>query len=160
VKAGCTLSPSEKYVAFGSFNKQFVVLDTKTGKEVRVFETREGNYSTPAWHGEDVLVATSLDKQIYAFDVEKGGTRWAHPTSARIFASPVIFDGKVFCGNNSARLYVLDLKTGHEVALFQATERITNAVTIDEKHDRLYVPTFANEVFALHPLHLPPTATT
>lgn len=149
VKAGCAFSPSEKYVAFGSFNKEFVVLETKTGKEVAVLKTLESNYSTPSWANEKFLVCTSLDKRIYKFDVETGNKVWEYETSARIFASPVIFDGKVWVGNNAALLYVLDVKTGEIAFLFRVTERITNAVAIDRDSFTIFLPTFANEIFSL-----------
>ncbi len=149
VKAGCRLSPSEKYVAFGSFNTNFVVLDTATGKEVATFETMEANYSTPAWDGNDAIVCSSLDKRIYKFNIKEKKTDWTYVTTARVFASPVIDNGKVYCGNNGARLHVLDLTTGKEVGLYQTTERITNAVVFDKERDLLYVPTFANEILAL-----------
>jgi outer membrane protein assembly factor BamB/orotate phosphoribosyltransferase len=151
VKAGCALSSSEKYVAFGSFNNEFVVLETKTGKKVCVFETMEANYSTPAWQGDEAIICSSLDKRIYKFNVKTGNKGWEYLTTARVFASPLIDDGKVYCGNNSSRLYVLDLKTGLEVALFQATERITNQVVIDNKPQVIYLTTFANEIIALVP---------
>jgi orotate phosphoribosyltransferase len=149
VKERCELSPSERYIAFGSFNSNFVVLETSTGKEIAVFKTMEANYSTPAWDGNDMLICSSLDKRIYKFNIKEKKTEWIYVTNSRIFASPIVNNGKVYCGNNSARLYVLDLATGKEIAFFQTTERITNAVVIDKERDLIYVPTFANEIIAI-----------
>lgn len=147
VKASCALSWSEKYLAFGSFNKQYVILETKTGKLVACFDTLEINYSTPTWNADSILVATSLDKRIYCFDVANKSMKWEFSTNARIFASPVISGNSVYIGNNSAQLYVLDLNTGKKKALFQAVERITNKVVIEG--DSLYLPTYANEIVKL-----------
>lgn len=149
VKAGCSLSKNEKYVAFGSFNNNFVILETKTGKLVNVFETMESNYSTPAWEGDQAIVCSSLDKRIYKFNLKTKTKEWECLTSARVFASPVIYEDKVFCGNNSARMYVFDLKTGKEIAVYQAVERITNSVVLDKLGKRIFLPTFANEIIAL-----------
>jgi outer membrane protein assembly factor BamB len=149
VKAGCSLSPKEKYVAFGSFGKEFVVLEIKTGKKIATIETLEVNYSTPCWVDEDIIICTSLDKRVYAFSMKKGVVLWTFVTTARIFASPVVYGGYVFIGNNSACLYVLGVHDGKQYALFQATERITNAVLIDNEHEVLYLRTFADDLYAL-----------
>lgn len=152
VKAACSLSPNEKYVAFGSFNKNIVVLETTTGKEVMIFSTLEANYSTPAWDTDKFLVATSLDKRVYKFDIEEKSKVWEFVTPSRIFASPTIVDKRVFFGNNSAALYVLDLETGKQVGYHQTIERITNAVVPDIENDRFFIMTYANEIIALSPL--------
>ena len=150
VRSACVLSPNEQYVAFGSFNKQYVVLETKTGKVVREWDTLEANYSNPAFCGDDILIGASLDKHLYAWSITSGAVLWKSAFWARIFASPVVSEGKVYCGNNEALLRVLDAKTGKLEKLFVSTERITNAVIVDKQKNLIYVPTFANEIIAIH----------
>lgn len=147
VKAKCVFSPSEKYVAFGTFANKYIVLEASNGKLLREFETLGANYSNPTWADENTLIFSSLDKRIYAVNVKENKILWVFTTSARVMASPIVHEGRVYCGNNSARLYVIDLATGREVARHQVTERITNSIIIDGK--TIYLPTFANEMLAL-----------
>lgn len=149
VKAGGSFSFDHKYIAFGTFNKTYIVLDVKTGNEIKVFKTLENNYSTPVWVNEQVIICTSLDKRIYCFSLLHNKSLWQHTTSSRIFSSPTIYKNIVYFGNNSARLYGLDIETGDEVALFQTIERITNKVIIDPVTETLFLTTIANEVISL-----------
>lgn len=149
VKAGCALSPNERYVCVGTFSKKYVVLEVKTGKVIATLETLEANYSTPVWKSNTIVVCASLDRCLYCFDVEKKQILWKYKTFSRIFASPVIYKNVIYFGNNAARLHALDAETGKELEVFQTVERITNKVTIDPKTETLYMLTFANEVIAL-----------
>jgi outer membrane protein assembly factor BamB len=48
------------------------------------FETGAGIYSTPLVH-EDVVFVSSLDKSLYAVDLNTGKKVWSFETSGRIF---------------------------------------------------------------------------
>jgi orotate phosphoribosyltransferase len=149
IKAGCAISPSEKYLVFGTFGKKFIVLDIETGDQFCELITLESNYSTPVWVDDDIFIATSLDKNIYCYDVNLCKVVWVYKTSSRIFADPVVFNGLVYVGNNSASIYIIDVKDGALVGFFQTSERITNKVVIDSKNQLVFVQTFANEIIAL-----------
>lgn len=152
IKAGCSLSPLEKYVAFGSFNKNFTVLETKSGKIVSFFETVEANYSTPAWAGEDNIICASLDKCIYNFSLKEKKVTWKVSTGARIFSSPTVCGENVYIGNNAGIFYIIDIKTGVIVTQQQVVERITNKIIFNKKVNCFYIPTNANEIICLSPL--------
>ncbi len=148
IKAGVAFSPSQKMVACGTFSHSFVVLETKTGKIIHTFETLSANYSAPLWISEDIFIATSLDKNIYAFSLKEKKILWFFETGSRIFSTPYFYKGCIYFGNNAGILFVLDSLSGKEIARHYFSERITNKVVIDEK-GTLYVSTYANEVFAL-----------
>ena len=149
VKGQCVLSPDNTYIAYGSFNNHFGVLDTATGTPVVKIPTLFGNYSDPLWIDSNTVVCASLDKRIRAWSVSKNTLLWEYAASARIFATPVLCNDKIYCGGNNAGLHVLDAHTGKLVEYYQATERITNRVAIDTKSETIYLPTFANELIAL-----------
>lgn len=146
VKAGCAFSPNEKYVAVGSFNKQYVILETKTGKVISKVETLEGNYSTPAWFNDDIVICASLDKHVYAYSISLKKVLWKYCTDARIFASPYIINNYVYIGNNGGFLFVLNILTGECISKHYVLERITNSVVADSQEEVLYIPTQANQI--------------
>lgn len=149
IKASCSLSPSENMVAFGTFNQEFVILNTRTGKLINKLTTDEVNYSTPTWANENELLCSSLDKCLYCFNVDKGCLSWKVDTSGRIFSQPVINGGDIYVGNNAGQLYILNSKTGEKIEYYQLVERITNKVLFDTNANTIYIPTNANEIFAL-----------
>ncbi|MDO8522344.1 MAG: PQQ-binding-like beta-propeller repeat protein [bacterium] len=148
IKAGVAFDDARGIVAFGSFDRYLYLLDTRTGKLIRRCETLESIYSTPLFYKNFIYVA-SLDKHLYCFDVETGAEVWKFATNGRIFASPKLIEGKIYIGSNDGRLYELDPETGKNTAFFQATERITNAVAYNPETKRVFLPTFANEIYSL-----------
>lgn len=148
VKASFAFDEERSLVAFGSFDRCVYVVRTQTGELVHKIETDEAIYSTPRIHAGYLYVA-SLDKHLYCIDLETGSVIWKFETQGRIFASPEIVGDKVYIGSNDGRLYELDAKTGAHTALFQATERITNKVAYNAETEKLFLPTFANEIYCL-----------
>lgn len=135
-------------VAFGSFDSSVYILNAKTGKLIHKTKTDEAIFSTPTISGGFVYVS-SLDKSMYCIDLDKGIVVWKFKTNARIFSSPEIIGDSVYIGSNDGRLYELDLKTGKNTAFFQATERITDKITHNKATGKIFLATFANEIYCL-----------
>ena len=148
VKESFAFDEKRGLVVFGSFDSYVYILEAKTGKLVHKTKTNEVIYSTPLVHDDFVYVA-SLDKNLYCIDLKNGAIVWSFATNGRIFSSPEIINDKIYIGSNDGRLYELDKKTGENTALFQATERITNKVVYSKKTDRIFLTTFANEIYCL-----------
>ena len=136
------------YVCFGSFDSYLYILKTKTGELVHKIKTVEAIYSTPLVHNSFVYVA-SLDKKLYSVSLETGSVAWTFATRGRIFASPEVIGDKVYIGSNDGRLYELDAATGENTAFFQATERITDKIAYNKDTGKIFLPTFANEIYCL-----------
>ena len=113
-----------------------------------VFELGASIYSSPLVVGDTVYIA-SLDKQVYAIDLDTGRDRWLYETGGRIFSSPAHFEASLWVGSNDGRLHELDPETGKLRSFFQATERIVNAPAYNPRTRRFFVPTFANEIYCL-----------
>ncbi|OGG62199.1 hypothetical protein A3C87_01250 [Candidatus Kaiserbacteria bacterium RIFCSPHIGHO2_02_FULL_49_34] len=125
------------------------VCDIKTGEPRFTYtDLHFGIYSTPIVY-KNIIIVTSLDKIIHAFDVGTGKSVWKFATPARIFASPTIIDGRLYVGQNSGHLYELDPETGKVNSLTLVTERITNKIAHDPEMGMYFLPTFANEIYAL-----------
>lgn len=148
IKESFAFDEKRGLVAFGSFDTHIYVLKIKTGELVYKIETGEGIYSTPLIK-EDRLFAASLDKKLYCVDLNTGKIAWEFDTGGRIFASPEAIGDKVYVGSNDGRMYELDPASGKNTGLFQSTERITNKIAYNKKTERIFLPTFANEVYCL-----------
>ena len=148
VKESFAFDETRGVVVFGSFDSYVYILKTKTGELVHKVKTNEGIYSTPCVQNGRAYVA-SLDKILYCIDLDTGAVLWKFATNGRIFASPKIIEGKVYIGSNDGRLYELDPETGKNTAFFQATERITNSVAYNPTTKKIFLPTFANEIYSL-----------
>lgn len=148
VKESFAFDEKRGFVVFGSFDSNIYVLETKTGKLVYKIKTGEAIYSTPLVR-DSLVYAASLDKNLYCADLNNGSIAWKFATSGRIFASPEIIGDKVYIGSNDGRLYELDAKTGKNTAFFQATERITNKIAYNPETGKIFLPTFANEIYCL-----------
>lgn len=124
------------------------VLKTRTGELITQYKMNFGGYSIPLVVG-DKVICTSLDKHVHCFNIKTGAPLWKFDTGARCFATPELINGKIYVGSNSARLYEIDPETGKATAIFYTLERIINKIAYDEKTGTFFVPTFANELFAL-----------
>ncbi|MFA5841961.1 MAG: PQQ-binding-like beta-propeller repeat protein [Candidatus Paceibacterota bacterium] len=148
VKESFAFDKKGDLVVFGSFDSYAYVLEQRTGKLVHKIKTDEAIYSTPLIRDNFAYVA-SLDKNLYCVNLDNGAIVWKFATSGRIFASPETIGDKVYIGSNDGRLYELDAKTGKNTAFFQATERITNKIAHNPKTGKIFLPTFANEIYCL-----------
>jgi outer membrane protein assembly factor BamB len=107
-----------------------------------------GIYSIPLVENNTVYVA-SLDKKIYAIDIDTWKDRWVYETHGRIFGAPVIAGRSLWCGSNDGRLYELDPQNGKLRSFFQATERIMSKLAYNTATHRIFVRTVANEIYCL-----------
>ncbi|HEV3245023.1 MAG TPA: PQQ-binding-like beta-propeller repeat protein [Candidatus Paceibacterota bacterium] len=148
VRAGFAFDEKRGIVCFGSEDKYMYALKIKNGELVHKIETLEPIYSTPLVH-EGTLYFGVLDKRMFSVDLDTGAVNWKFWTMSRIFSTPVIADGRLYFGSNDGRLYELDPKTGAETSYFQTTERIVNKIAYNSGTKRLFVPTYANEIYCL-----------
>lgn len=148
IKESAAFDESRDIVCFGSLDGFLYALKVSTGEFLFRFETKAGINSDPYVHDGKVFVA-SLDKNLYCIDLTSGELVWKFQTAGRIFSSPIVVGSSVYIGSNDGRFYEVNVETGTEMRRFQATERITNAAAYNEKTDRFYVPTCANEIYCL-----------
>ncbi len=149
IKYSCVFDDVRGLVFFGSLDGTLWGLDVKTGATRFTYQTG-GIYSTPLLGRDNKTIYTnSLDKSVYAIDIETGTLRWRQETSGRIFSSPVYVEDSIYVGSNDGRLYELDPETGKILTFFQATEKLVNSPAYNQQTRRLFLPTFANEVYCL-----------
>lgn len=148
IKGRATVDHKKNRIVFGSLDSSIYIVQLSDGKLLHKIAVDGGIWSDALIRGTKAYV-TSLDKNLYCIDMDSGAIVWKFYARARIFSSPIIVDGKIYFGSNDSCFYEIDTVTGKETAFFQATERITTAVTYSQKTKRFFVPTFANEIYCL-----------
>lgn len=147
-KSSFAYDRQRRVILFGSVGGQFYVLSAQNGSPLFSKEITGGMYSTPVIGGNTVYI-TSLDKCVYALDMDTWKQLWVFETGGRIFATPVVIDGHVWIGSNDGKLYEIDASSGKLKSFFQATERIVNKISYNRKTGVYFVPTQANEIYSL-----------
>lgn len=147
VRASFAYDQKRRLIFFGTLGGTFYAL-AHNGVPVFAHEMGGWMYSTP-WVDEGVVYFASVDKHIYALSLDTGKEIWSLGTNGRIFASPIIADGSLWCGSNDGRLYEIDPKSGKLKNFFQASERIVNKIAYNPQSKHFFVPTQANEVYCI-----------
>jgi len=148
IKESLVYDKKRNLILFGSFDKKLYALNVKDGTIAFTYETKEAIYSTPLVFDGSVFVA-SLDKRLYKINLDTGEVIWSLSTNGRIFASPIEIDGFIYIGSNDGRLYKIDPEKGKIVGLLQVTERITNKIAHNPDTQKIFLPTFANEIYCI-----------
>ena len=148
VRGGLVFDEDRGLLIFGSWDHTIYMVDAQTGTYVRSLETYQPIYSSPFLFGGRLYMGL-LDKRIVCIDIDTAQVNWQYQTESRVFATPTIIDGKLYCGSNDGRLYELDPLTGKEISFFQTTERIVNKIAYNGSTKRIFLPTYANELYCL-----------
>jgi outer membrane protein assembly factor BamB len=95
-----------------------------------------------------LVVTTKEPGQVKIIDMDTGKVRWSRRT-ARVEASPVIAGDIAYFGDDSGRVYALDLERRKIRWVFSGASKITSSATL--AGGRLYFGDYAGRVFALSP---------
>lgn len=152
-----TINDSETLVVVAGENKDptipqsyLSIIDIETGKELRRFtDISYGCHGSPIAFNDRVVVG-GLDKIVRCFSLLTGKLIWEITLGVRIFSSPRLFNNRIYIGANDAVLYEIDLD-GNILSMTFVTERIVNQIAYCQDNNIIYLPTYANEIFALKP---------
>lgn len=148
VKTSFAYDAKRRRILFGSMDAKCYALSARDGSPTFARQTNGSIYATPLVAGDTVYI-TSLDKNLYALDLDTGNDRWVFETRGRIFSSPILAEGSLWIGSNDGRLYEIDPTRGTLLNFFQTTDRIVNKIAYNSHTKRFFVPTCANEIYAL-----------
>ncbi len=118
---GSTPSVAGKHVFVPTHGGKLFAFDAETSKEAWQFfdpklsQEFQNNVAT----AENLVVATSRNKHVFALDASTGKVVWDIVLRKRADASPVIAGSSVVVAAADGRLVVLDLKTGAEKWLYE-----------------------------------------
>ena len=96
---------------------------------------------------DGVLLATSSDGRLYAFEPESGSRTWSVETDNMVWSTPVVADGIAYFGSMDRTLYAVNVATGTIAWRFEAGASITGAITVHQ--GRVYAGAFDGVMYAL-----------
>jgi outer membrane protein assembly factor BamB len=124
-----------KWMAFGSLDKHFYLLDPSTGKMFDSFDASGEVKSSPAHDGEGNLYVGSSGNKFFSFKVVASDNgfrlkkRWEFPTHGEIYSSPALWKDNVVFGSLEGTLYCLNT-SGHLVWKFPVHSPISSSPVI------------------------------
>ena len=78
----------------------------------------------------DTAYVSSLDKHLYAVDLQTGKEKWRFEADDELLASPLYFENTVYVGSNSGTLYAVDAETGQAKWHFGDAGEISGSANI------------------------------
>lgn len=137
VITGSLLYDDDHYY-FGG-NNVVAALSERTGQTVWTY-TGEAGPCTKAGSDEHEIAGTVADRtlfqslgcnsQVVALDLRTGALLWSFRTAAPVKMSPVIYHGRIYFGDTTGVLYVLDEPTGHLLRSMSFTQPFTTSAPV------------------------------
>lgn len=78
----------------------------------------------------DKLVFGSFDGNIYALSAATGDLEWQFATGNRVWATPVILDGRIYIGSFDNMFYALDAASGSQLWAFDAGAAVASTAQV------------------------------
>lgn len=113
---GVTPAVLGERVFFGTQAGVFFAVNWKEARVDWTFEDPNASqpYQSSAAVKEGIVVVSSRNRAVQAFDPATGKEKWSFPTRQRIDSSPVIAGPRAYVGAADGRLYAIDLASGKE----------------------------------------------
>ena len=100
-----------------------------------------GEISAGAVIADGTAYVSSLDKHLYAVDLQTGEEKWRFEADDELRASPLYADGTIYVGSNNGTLYAIGAETGQAKWTFTDAGEISGSANIitNTKTGRPYV---------------------
>ena len=99
----------------GLFNNGIVILlNAEDGRHIWTMEF-EKPFRSSACVGEDIVYIGSLDKNLYAIDLEKRNILWKFETKGGIRCTPVLYQDILYTGSDDGCFYAVNALTGEKI---------------------------------------------
>ncbi len=77
-----------------------------------------------------VLYFGSLDKSLYALDIQSGSILWNFPTKGAVRSTPAVINGVIYFGSDDHSLYAVDARTGNKLWSFATGNAIESSPAV------------------------------
>jgi outer membrane protein assembly factor BamB len=133
----------------GTMTNQVLAINWKKGEVAWRYESvrRQKPFYASAAVIDNVVIAASRDKHVYAIDRATGKEIWSCATGDRVDSSPVVAGKRVYAGSMDGSLYVLDLDKGTELQRLPLGKAIIGSPAVGE--NRLVIGTEEGVVYCL-----------
>ncbi|MCZ2342116.1 MAG: PQQ-binding-like beta-propeller repeat protein [Bacteroidales bacterium] len=133
-QAGATAAVLDGQAYVGTMSNQVVSVRIDKPAKLWQFEARRRQqpFYASAAVTEELVIAGSRDKKIYALDRKTGQEKWNFLTGGQVDASPVVVGNRVYVGalSRDGEFYVLDLKTGRQIQQLLLDSAISGSVAV------------------------------
>jgi outer membrane protein assembly factor BamB/Tfp pilus assembly protein PilF len=99
----------------GLFNNGIVILlNAEDGRHIWTMEF-EKPFRSSVCMGEDIIYIGSLDKNLYAIDMEKRNILWKYETRGGIRCTPVLYNNILYTGSDDGCFYAVNASNGEKI---------------------------------------------
>lgn len=139
------IDEERKIVVTTSFDGNIYIHDVETGSRKAAIQTNDICYTT-ALVTHDKIFAGSGDRHMYVIDANNFELIKKIDCRAKVYSSPKLIDGHVVFGTAGGRIIELDPDSLEIMGYAQLPDSITNAVSVSEDGQHIYVSTIMNEL--------------
>ena len=119
-----------------SMDHMLYAINASTGTELWATDLGSATVATPAMDENGTLYIGTFESEVLAIESGDGTVLWRFATNDWVWASPLLYDGKVFVSDISGVLYALDTETHEVIWRVESDGAITGAPLLYE--DTLY----------------------
>lgn len=133
--AGATAAVRGDHLYVGTISSNtMLAIDWKQARTDWTFEPAKHQqpFYASAAVTEELVVAGSRDKHVYALDRKTGKEAWDFATQGKVDSSPVVAGKRVYVGSMDGNLYVLDLEKGNLLAKYPLGREIACSPAVAE----------------------------
>lgn len=130
--------PEKNWIAIGSNDKHFYVLNAKDGTLIWSFEAGGEIKSRAAFHkNTNAIIFGSFDGHLYILDAESGSLKGKLKTENVIYSTPLIEKNLIYFTSGDKKIYCADLSSGDILWEFETLGRVMSDPRI--VGDKLYI---------------------
>lgn len=112
-------------VICGTNDGLLLALDAASGHIRWQVETGSAIKHAPAIDSTTgAVVVGCFDGTIRGFDLDSGTARFAVQTGNTVYTTPLIEDGRIYCGSTDKSFYIIDLQTGTTIAALPIAAKV------------------------------------
>jgi outer membrane protein assembly factor BamB len=137
-QAGATAAVFAGLAYVGTMSNQVVSVRIDKPAKLWQFEARRRQqpFYASAAVTDELVIAGSRDKKVYALDRKTGLEKWNFITEGQVDASPVVVGNRVYVGSLSrgGEFYVLDLATGRQIQLLTLDSAVSGSAAVSGEY--------------------------
>ena len=117
-------------------------------QQVWNFEGARGWYQAKPALSENLVIAPSTDRNIYAIDIATGSQVWVYRGEFAFIAEPVVVEDKLIVSAQDHHVFVLDSKTGEEIYRVETKGAVLAPPLYDPETDMVFFGSLGREMVA------------
>ena len=148
IYASPVVSEDIVYIACeGLFNNGIVILlNAEDGRHIWTMEF-DKPFRSSVCVGEDIIYIGSLDKNLYAVDLEKRNILWKYETRGGIRCTPVLYKDILYTGSDDGCFYAINALTGERIWHFDTGGALRSSPSV--LGDSIYFGSRDGKIYSL-----------